>query len=294
MSSPSLPSAEDFMELDDQLAADGIPIFSRPFAAAKHWADKTGNILFALENERWFQNAYKSLHPSVDFSADSFLTLAASAQGISYAVKPPIAYGRVAIQPLKHVKISEDEVGRLYRRHPKSFWELQWQACDGVDLFTALVNFHPSEERAKNMMTTAVNQLTASSRQLIASELDASLPQGMAMSVELAGKAILLSMGVTEKELRELGHDLPALAASIAAKVSSPCDATVADVVSELPKYVEVRYDAPILTIVEAHRIFAHSMFVVADFIRRTNHDQLYWKCMTDSKVPVRTFDQVG
>jgi hypothetical protein len=290
----SLPAAEEFVELDDQLATQGVPIFSRPFAAAKLWAEKTGNILLALENERAFQDAYRQLYPSVDFAADSFLTLAASSRGISYCLKPPLGYGRVAISPIAHVTISEGELHRLYSRHPGAFWELQWQACDGVDLFMALVNFHPREERAKNMMTTAVNQLTASSRQLIASEIDASLPQGVAMSVELAGKSVLASIGVAEQELRTLGHDLPALATSIAAKLTSPCDGTIADVIGKLPKYVEVRYDAPVLTIVEAQHIFAYGMFVVADFLRRTNHDQMYWKILDEGEAPDRTFNQMS
>lgn len=279
--------------LDDELADRGVPIFSRPFEAAKVWAERAGNLMLALEHERWFQDAYSKIHPSVDFSADSFLTLAASARGISYYLKPPMAYGRVAIQPINYVAISEGELGQLYRRHVNSFWELHWQACDGVDLFMALVNFHPAGTAAQNMIITAVNQLTASSRQLIASEIDSSLPQGVAMAAELAGKAVLASMGSTDKQLRTLGHDVPAIVSAVSADLPSPCDTLVAAAAARLPPYVQVRYDAPILSIVEGQHIFADALFVTADLLRRTNHDQIYWRAAMADDIPARAFNQL-
>lgn len=285
-----LPTIEELARLDDKLADSGSAIFERPFEAARLWGDWEG----ALNNESWFQEAYSRLYPSVDFSLQSFLTLAVSARGISYFVRPPLGYGRVLMKPIQYVGITEPEVRRLYQAHETAFWELQWQATDATDLFMAYTNFHPSDTRARNLMRTALNQLTASSRQLVASELDASIPQGMAMAVELAGKSVLASRGSAPRDERRLAHDLVAIHDAVAAAVESPADRAVEAAISRLPAYVEVRYEAPVLTILEAQHLFADALFVISDFLRRTNHDQLYWQLMRDESVPERTFDQLG
>lgn len=282
------PSLAELLEIDDGLADDGVEALRRPIEAAKRWGAKSGDPMIALKQEGWFRTAYRQILPSVPFDSEAFLTLCVSARSVSYFLKPPMGYGRVAIQPLKHVTISEMERHRLFHSHPASFWEMQWQACDGVDLFMSHVNYHPQDRAASNMMVTAINQMTASARQLVACEIDLSLPQGMAMACELAGKSVLLSKGASDQKLRNIGHRLPDLAAEIASVLPSPIDSTVQELAKTLPSYVAVRYDAPAISIADAQDIFRRTLFVMADFIRRTNHDQLYWKVMKDTSVPAR------
>ena len=284
------PSLDELLEIDDSLAEAGVAALRRPIEAAKVWGDRCGDLMIALKQEPWFRAAYQKIHPSVPFDSEAFLTLCVSARAVSYFLKPPMGYGRVAIKPLDYVAISEPEIRRLFKRHPTSFWELQWQACDGVDLFMSHVNFHPADQSASNMMATAINQMTASARQLVACEVDLSLPQGMAMACELAGKSVLLSTGTGQAALRTIGHDLPNLAREIASKISSPLDSLVLQVAEALPSYVAVRYDAPEIDIADAQDIFRRTLFVVADFLRRTNHYQLYWKMVQDGSVPPRVW----
>jgi len=282
------PSIEDVIRLDDQLADTGVPVLKRPLEAAKLWADECGNVMLGLTKEGFFRQAYRQLHPSVPFDSESFLTLCVSARAVSYIIKPPMAYGRVAIKPLDHTSITEEEVARLWHGHPQDFWELHWQAFDAIDLFMARVNFHPSSLAAQNMIETAVNQLTASSRQLVACEIDSSLPQGVVMACELAGKAVLLHAGGDDKLLRGIGHDLSALSGEISSRLPSPLDPTLKAVFDTLPHYVSVRYDAPQMTMVDAQNLFRKAMFIIADFLRRTNHDQSYWKQVQDGSMPAR------
>lgn len=286
------PTFEELLALDDKLADIGIPIFSRPFEAAMSWAERTGDWTSALENEHRFRATYQTLYESVDFKTDAFLTLAVSARGVSYFLKPPLGYGEFRVEPLEYVGITQNELGRLYKRHEPAFNELFWQATDGTDLFMALANFHSKAPGAQNMMTTAVHQMTASSRQLVASEVDSSLPQGMAMAVELAGKAVLLHLGEQKGGLKKLGHDLPAIVKRVSELAPSPCDAEIGEVALKLPEYVQVRYEAPVVSILDAQRLLAGAMFVIADLLRRTNHDQIYWKLVASGGIPRRTFMQ--
>ena len=282
------PSPTQVIELDDQLADQGIPVLRRPLEAAKLWGDQCGNPMLGLTKEGWFRESYRKLHPSVPFDSASFLTLCISARGVSYVIRPPMAYGRVGIKPLDHTDITEQEVARLWHAHRTAFWELNWQAFDAIDLFMSKVNFYPAVSAATNMMETAVNQLTASARQLVACEIDSSLPQGMILACELAGKAVLLHTGATPELLRQVGHNLSRLVDEVSTRLPSPIDETVRRVVNTLPPYVAVRYESPHMTMIDAQDIFRKAMFVVADFLRRTNHDQGYWTKVNEGSMPTR------
>lgn len=283
------PTVDQLFAIDDRLAEKGVPVFRRPSEAARMWSEETGDLAIALKQESWFRDAFAKMHPSVPFEADAFLTLCVSARGVSYALKPPMGYGRIRVVPLSYVAVTEQEKGRLFHAHPGAFWEMQWQAVDGIDLFMARMNYHP-ERLAANMMTTAINQLTASARQLIACEIDSSVPQGMAMATELAGKSILAFLGVPTQQLRQLGHDLPRIFSRLATEAASPIDSEVISVAATLPRYVDVRYDAPSMNILDAQDIYRRTLFVIADALRRINHDQLYWKLVQDSSLPPRSW----
>jgi hypothetical protein len=275
------------LTIDDELADEHVPIFDRPFAAGKKWADKYGDLEIWMLSEKWFHEAYIQIHPSVDFSANSFLTLCVSARGISYIIKPPMVYGTTMINPRDHVKISENELGRIFHRHPEDFWEFQWQAFDAVDLFLAYVNFSGNSVSG-NRMSTSIHQLTASARQLVASEMDSSMPQGLSMACELAGKALLVNAGVNDTELRSIGHDLSKLHSIISSRFASPLDAVVGRLCAEMPRYSAVRYDAPKMTIRDAQDLYRRAMFIVADFLRRTNHQQMTWGMADSGNMPKR------
>ena len=282
------PSLADLSQLDSNLAEKGVPALKRPHEAAKLWGEKFGSPFFGLPHEQGFREAFEKLHPSVPFGSDAFLTLCVSARSISYFLKPPIVLGRIRIEPLQFVSITEMERNRIRQDHPAAFWEMVWQASDGIDLFMAQMNYQPQHSDAQNMMATAVNQLTASARQLVACEVDLSLPQGIVLACELAGKSILRYTGVSEKELRDVGHDLVLLSEKIAENIKSPVDEEVLAVAKSMPKYVQVRYDAPKMNIADAQDIFRRGMFLIADFIRRTNHDCIYWKMINDKNILAR------
>ncbi|MEC7817260.1 MAG: hypothetical protein VX454_01195 [Pseudomonadota bacterium] len=287
------PHPDDIIRIDDRLADEGVPVLRRPIEATKIWGEEHDGIASALDKEGLFADAYRQLHPSVPFDSESFLTLCVSARGVSYSIKPPMGYGRVAIKPMDHTVITQGELARLYHRHEPDFFELHWQGFDAIDLFMSLVNYHPADKAASNMMDTAVNQMTASARQLIACELDSSLPQGMAMACELAAKSVLLHCGEDASRLKKIGHNVPQIIELIrdsGALATSPVQDDVDMVATMLPKYVEVRYNSPPMTMLDAQNLFRRSMFLIADLLRQTNHDQGYWRKLTDGDMPPRSF----
>jgi hypothetical protein len=172
-----------------------------------------------------------------------------------------MGYGAIAIKPLEYTNITDQEVARLWHDHKEAFWELHWQSVDAIDLFMARVNFHTKDVAAQNRIEPAVCQLTASSRQ---------------------------RDGMSPKSVRGIGHDLNRLFSELSWRIGSPIDSTVADVIASFPEYVDVRYDAPPMTMLNAQNLFRKAMFVIADFLRRTNHDQMYWREAETGKLPPR------
>jgi hypothetical protein len=167
---------------------------------------------------------------------------------------------------------------------------LYYQAADGIDLFMGDMDFHPNEVEAGKMLSVGTSQLEASARQLVASSQDASLSQACCLAAELILKAVLLENGMTEPEIISLGHNIPKLCAAVAKRLSGPNDAEFFSVAGNMPKYVAVRYSPPTLTIKESQELYRRTLFICAESLRRTRHDQLYYKMVADPTVPARSW----
>jgi hypothetical protein len=287
-----LPSRNQLRRLDEELADLGVAAFNRPHEAAMLWATRSGaDFLSVLRENEWFEQKFSELHPSVDYTQKPFVTLCVSARSVSYFADPPIVLGTTAVSPIRAVKITEAELSRLHRRHPTDFWELHFQATDAIDLFLADMDFHSQIVRARNMLTTGMHQLGASARQLVAGEIDASLPQGMCLAVELIGKAVAIDAAQGHIDERStFGHNLPCLFDHICNVLSGPNNTEVEMALRHIPRYEDVRYDAPTMAFRDAQNVYRAALFLCAEAMRRTRQDQLYWKLLEDDQMPKRVW----
>lgn len=284
------PNGAQLRELDDLLAAEGIPADRRPDEAMQRWLERHPEFISEyLHAHEWFRDQFAALHPSVNFKNKSFAYLCVSARGISYELKPPIVFGQAAIDPLKFVQIRKEEVERIFRTSPDEFWELYYQAADGIDLFMASMDFHPKNSEAAQMLSVGKDQLQASARQLVACDAEMALPQGCCLSAEMICKAVLLENGVPVERLKnEFGHKLPALFSELVRLLSGPNDKDVLHVAGKMPRYTDVRFKPPSLNMREKQGLYSKTMFLCAETLRRTRHDQLYYKVLSDPSVPAR------
>jgi hypothetical protein len=284
-----LPTDAEIRELDDALAAKGVPANKRHDRALWLWTQKVGG--FPLEfavTARWFREKFAALHPSVNFSDQPFAYLCVSARGVCYELRPPVVVGSCAIDPAKCVRIQQAELERIYTADPRAFWELYYQAADGIDLFMSHLDFHPRSPESARMLAVGTDQLEASARQLVACSQDASLSQACCLAVETVLKAVLLEKSTATPNLKGIGHNTMKLCAAVASVVAGPNDKDFAAVAASIPKYVDVRYNPPQLTTNEAQDLYRRTLFLCAEALRRTRHDQLYYKIAADPQVPAR------
>jgi hypothetical protein len=286
----TLPTDDQIRALDDQLANEGRPAQTRPDAAMWRWFKHIGEMPSDLAAiSQWFIRKFALLHPSVNFQHRPFAFLCVSARGIAYELNPSVILGRqVTIDPVRCVRIHQTELARIYRGHPKDFWEMYFQAADGVDLFLGVIDLHPKQAEAEKMLSVGTDQLAGSARQLVACANDSSLSQATCLAVEMVLKAVLHENGVSLERLKQIGHKIPDLCAEVAGRLSGPNDQEFAAVANTMPSYVTVRYRPPALDMNEAQDIYRRALFLCAEGLRRTRSDQIYYKMIADSTIPSR------
>lgn len=284
------PTDDELRAIDDELANEGVPIVQRPGAALTRWSNRHGifNFLVVVDMSGWFDAKYAALHPSVKFGRQPLAYLCVSARGIAYEINPPIVYGTRRLNPIDSIKITQPELARIHSANPLAFDELSYQAADGCDLFMGHVDLEPQPEAAK-MLSVGTAQLETSARRLVASTSDPSLPQAMCLACETIVKAVLHERGVSLQRLKDdLGHNLTKLCSELVKILPGPNDADLAAVAASMPNYVAMRYGPPSMNANQEHDIYRRAMFICAEALRRTRHDNIYHKMAADPTMPKR------
>ncbi len=283
-----IPTKEQLAILDQQLAAAGVAILDRPEKAAKIFYKSQGRYeIEALHAEPWFNKKYKALHPSVDFSPRPFMIMCGSALGISYFLKPPLIIGETYLDLSKYIYIEDREIKRIYDQDAAAYDELCFQAADGVDLWHSKLNFNSLSAESQQQRNIGLSLLAAYARQLIACEIDASLPQGMALACELVGKSIAVYLSDGQINVKqEFGHDLSKLAKYIIEKAPSQFDEAFDDTAKKLPQYVASRYASSSQSILQSQNTYRSALFFCAEAMRRGIGEGIAWEVFDEAHVP--------
>jgi len=283
-------SPGEVLAADQKLAAEGVSVVERPNKAMLEWLRTPPFYNGPIDLPsigRWFDDAWKGLHPSVQFTDRPFMFLAVSALGVSYRCDPPIVFGSLSINPMSLIRMTNEESHRIFHQAPLDWWELHNQAVDCMDLWLNRMEFQGGATAFKRL-SVAVGQLEASARQLVASSLDPSLAQGVAMIAEMSLKAVLSKLGLTDDELVSLSHHLGKAVKRLAELSPHPANDELVHVVASLPKYATVRYDPPDWKIADAQDHFRRALFVASEAMRRVGRYQTADQVRQDSTVPKR------
>lgn len=281
-----LPTKKEIIDLDDELAAEGVALDDRANQALQRWLKRTAWSGEFLPIARHFEEQFRLLHPSVKLEGRPFMYLCASARGVTYEYHPPLIFGQCQISPTDSLQISPPELERIYQTSAPAYWELFWQCCDCFDLFMAHLDNVITDPEAVGFASAAKDQLQASARQLVAMSADASLPQACAMATELAGKALLKQLGFAN--VRSLGHSVPDIYREIVQLAPAITDGDIVLATARIPEYVNSRYSPPPLSVPKAQRLFASALFLCSDAFRRISRQSMYFSARQDAAVPAR------
>ncbi|QSF52984.1 hypothetical protein [Brevundimonas fontaquae] len=285
------PSPSEIVRMDDDLASKGVPIHQRATQAHLKWMSTPpfvdGVVDFAAEG-RWFDDQWKELHPSAIVEAEPFMFLAVSARGVSYRYDPPMIFGAPTINPMDFIKFTAAESERLFKKDPKAWWELYYQAIDCLDLFLNRLDLPTNSALAIRLKMVACGQLEATARQMVASAHDASLPQATSLIAEMAIKAALACKGLDDRAIEKFGHHLRKSATKLNELCPSVLDNEFLEAASSLDGYVQSRYDPPMLKPEEAQARYGRALFVASEALRRVGHHRLGHRFATDPATPKR------
>lgn len=282
----TFPTDEEILALDDELAVEGVPVTDRANQALQRWVRRGEWSGELMPIARYFEDRFRQLHPSVKLGGSPFMFLCASARGISYEYRPPLVFGTVRINPTDSLKISREELQRVWQSSPDEYWELAYQCCDCFDLFQTMMDGSINDAAAMGYASAARDQLQASARQLVAAASDTSLAQACCLAAELAGKAALKERGFMN--LKGLGHDLPAIYGELIKHSPAATDRDVLEVTQLMPKYVQVRYSPPSLSVKGAQALYARALFLCSDALRRDARQSIYFGILSDPEIPQR------
>jgi hypothetical protein len=284
------PEPDELKAVDRRLSIDGVSIVERPTKAMLEWLATPpfydGPIDF-VSLGRWFDQAWKNLHPSVPFSDRPFMYLAVSALGVSYRCDPPVVFGGPLVDPMALIKFTPAESHNIHTCEPSAWWELHRQAVDCLDLWLNRWDF-TGNAAACNRVSVACAQLEASARQLVACSHDPALPQGVALIAEMAIKAGLASLGLADSELKAFGHHLEKAARRLNELSPHPPSAELEAVAASLPRYSDVRYDPPPWGVPTAQDFYRRALFVASEAMRQVGSHRIAEQARYNPVIPKR------
>lgn len=265
---------EDILRLDQTYAQENVPFHARPLAAA---FDILGDqfILDLMQNPavEEINLAYARLVPEVETSwPGAGVGLIASIDQVRKVILG-LTYGSGprSMDQLLGFK-SHDEWGQWCRGDINIAARSCYSFADISDFITGINHMQGvAQGESLKLWTLAAANLEEISNSLSTSINVASATQPLCLIAELAMKGTLYHLGVSEKEIRALGHRHKNIAARLAKECPHRDDQFIADIVDHIPDYVVTRYDGSNLTRLETVQLALNVQFVAASSIRRVS-----------------------
>ncbi|WP_431480835.1 hypothetical protein [Pseudomonas thivervalensis] len=263
---------EDILRLDQTYAQENVPFHARPLAAA---FDILGDqfILDLMQNPavEEINLAYTRLVPEVEASwPGAGVGLIASIDQVRKVVLG-LTYGHASrsLDQLLGFK-SHDQWAQWCRGDINIAARSCYSFADISDFITGINYMQGAGHGAPlKLWTLAAANLEEISNSLSTSINVASATQPLCLVAELAMKGTLYHLGLSEKEIRTLGHHHKNIALRLAKECPHRDDNFIADIVNHIPDYVITRYNGSSLTRLETVQLALNVQFIAASSLRR-------------------------
>ena len=263
---------DDLRRLDLKYAEEGVHVHQRPFRAAMELLGPNFVMGFGGNPEvKRIMDAYAAMTPEVETSwPGAGIGFVASVDQVRKVVFP-VAFGDNALQPWQMTGFSDAETWWNWCRQDRTIAAAVTLAVADLHDFTMGLNvIEHGNADAVTLWRMARSNLEDAANTLPTSFSHDSVIQPICMVAELSMKAALVWDGVDPNSFRgPAGHDLPALAARMAAARPHRDDARVQAVIANLPPYVASRYKPAGLKRLQAVRLALGAQFIAASTVRR-------------------------
>ena len=286
------PIDEEFIiAADTALVAKDVKLHQRPFHVVVQWMNERGYSGDVFDRRVWdpLMESYRKLYPSGSFSIPAMLHGGVAIRDQMYTVRVPLGYGTFNIEPLKLIEILPAELDLVFRQFPDQGWRAFYGACDALDFAYGVDDLLRGGTQKPDLFTNARSNLAATVRILAADvDVDAAV-QSACLSAELTIKGALAHLGLDEKALKDLSHNLARLAARLTELSPSSTDERLLASVQKFPNYVGARYAGHGLTRVQLMELAMRAQYVAADAIRRITDRTMGIEMEARSDTPPRS-----
>ena len=271
-------TSEDLQKLDLKYANEGVHLHQRPLRAAMEILGTTFSMgMFDNPEVLKITAAYEEMFPETASSWPGFgIGLAASIDRVRKFTLP-ITYGSVTIQIWKFLGFGSEAEWWEWCRKDEDIGSLSsFAVADAWDFSHGMIHAKQGNSDAGTLWGMARSNLEDTINTLQSTFSVDTVIQPICMVTELSLKGMLVWDGVAAQSFKgKDGHNLKKLAERVAVSKPHRDDPLVAEVVKNLPPYVDSRYKPAGLTRLAVVRLALGVQFVAASMLRRISDTDL-------------------
>jgi hypothetical protein len=262
---------DDLYRLDLKYAEEGLYHHQRPIRAAVELLGARFSIGVSANPEvEEIVKTYAELVPEVrHIWPGAGMGIAASVDQVRKLTLPKI-FGTRSIQPWQAGFASAEEWWSWCREQQSIALKATFAFADLLDLADGVPNIAGQNPDAEVLWKMAQSNLEDAANTLPSAFSVDSVTQPICMVAELALKAVLVWNGALPSSFKKSGgHDIAKLATSMAQQNPHRDDRLVAEVVGQLPPYVNSRYSPAGLSKLKVVQLALGTQFIAASTLRR-------------------------
>jgi hypothetical protein len=285
---------KDLQKLDVKYANEGVHLHQRPFRAAMELLGSAFVLGVGGNSEvQKITAAYETMFPDTNASwPGAGIGLAASIDRVR-KVTLPVVFGTCAIEPWQTMGFeSAEEWWDWCRKDHDIGSQSSFAFADLHDFAYGMNEAEQGSAEASMLWRMARSNLEDAANTLSTTFSVDSVIQPICMVAELSLKGALVWDGVDPKSFKgKDGHNLKLLAERVATTRPHRDDPLVAEVVANLPPYVDSRYKPAGLTRLAVVRLAMGVQFIAASTLRRIGSTDFAAEMETGGwPAPRRTF----
>ncbi len=264
--------------LDKKYAQEGIPFHQRPLQAVIDIFD-ISSVIDAIEHPQFndIVNIYGQLIPETIVTWPGMGTGLVTSIDRVKSFTMGVTYDCPEVNIVRGLGFDNQEQWSSWCRNDKKIAaESYFAYADTYDLIYGIDDLsHSVNPDVIALLELAISNLEVIAHTLPNTYISGSVIQPICMTVELALKGILIHLGLSKDEIKNLRHNHVALFNKLISKVEHRDDELIKTIIKHIPDYVGSRYRGAELTRIQTVKLALGVQFIAASALRRVTQRDL-------------------